>query len=109
VVLLLDDPEFGVGARLAREGTLGLARGDGDGRLVYTQVEGGPVQVGEALLTTGSDTFVPDVPIGVVREVRSTAGGLTSAADIEPYADVAALDLVGVVVEGPRPPRVRLP
>lgn len=108
VVLLLDDPEFGVGARLARQGTLGLARGDGDGGLVYTQVEGGPVEVGEVLLTTGSDTFVAEVPIGLVREVRSTAGGLTSAADVEPYADLGALDLVAVVA-GARAPRPPLP
>lgn len=109
VVLLLDDPEFGVGARLAREGTLGLARGDGDGGLVYTQVEGGPIEVGAALLTTGSDTFVADVPIGVVGEVRSTAGGLTSAADVDAYADPGELDLVAVVVGGARPARAPLP
>jgi rod shape-determining protein MreC len=98
-VLLVDDPGSGVGARLAREGTLGLARGDGAGRVVYTQVEGGAVEVGDAVLTTGSDTFVPGVPVGRVTAVRSTAGGLTSAADVEPAAVVASLDLVAVVVE----------
>lgn len=110
VVLLLDDPGFGVGARLAREGTVGLARGDGAGRLVYTQVEGGPVAVGEALLTTGSDTFVPDVPIGRVVSVQSAAGGLSSAAQVEPFADTSSLDLVTVVVEAARTaPRAPLP
>lgn len=104
VVLLVDDPGFGVGARLAREGTLGLARGDGAGRLVYTQVEGGTVEVGEVVLTTGSDTFVPGVPVGRVTSVESTAGGLTSAAHVEPFVVPASLDLVAVVTE---PARVR--
>lgn len=110
VVLLLDDPGFGVGARLAREGTLGLARGEGVGRLVYTQVEGGPVDVDEVLLTTGSDTFVADVAIGRVTSVRSTAGGLTSAVEVEPLVDTGSLDLVAVVTESPRgTPRSPLP
>ena len=110
VVLLLDDPGFGVGARLARDGTLGLARGQGPGRLVYTQLEGTTVEVGETLLTTGSDTFVPDVPIGRVVSVASTAGGLTSAAEVEPFVDAGRLDLVAVVTETARVlPREPLP
>jgi rod shape-determining protein MreC len=110
VVLLLDDPGFGVGARLARAGTLGLARGDGSGSLLYTQVEGGSVEPDEVLLTTGSDTFVPDVAIGRVTSVRSTAGGLTSVAEVEPLVDTGRLDLVAVVTESPRgTPRSPLP
>lgn len=110
VVLLVDDPGFGVGARLTRDGTIGLAKGSGGGRLEYTQVEGGRVEVGDALLTTGSDTFVPGVPIGRVVEVQRSAGGLTTTADVEAFADLAALDLVAVVVDGPRDtPRVPIP
>jgi rod shape-determining protein MreC len=110
VVLLLDDPGFGVGARLARQGSLGLARGDGTGRLVYTQVEGGPIEVGEAVLSSGSETFAPDLPVGRVVTVRSTAGGLTWEADVEPLVDLGALDLVAVVTGPPRgTPRAPLP
>lgn len=110
VVLLLDDPGFGVGARLARGGSLGLARGNGAGGLVYTQVEGGPIAVEEVLLTTGSDTFVPDVAIGRVVSVRSSAGGLTAAAEVEPLVDTGSLDLVAVITESPRgTPRAPLP
>ena len=110
VVLLLDDRGFGVGARSTAEGTLGLARGDGPGRLTYVQVQGGRVARGDGLLTTGSDTFVPGVPVGRVTEVDTTPGGLTSTAAVEPFVDVGALDLVGVVVEPPRgTPRVPIP
>lgn len=102
VVLLLDDPEFGVGARLAGPGALGLARGEGGGGLSWVQVEPGPVARGDMLLTTGSDTFVPDVPLGRVVEVRRAQGGLTITATVEPLVDLGRLDLVGVVVDGGR-------
>ena len=109
-VLLLTDPGFTVGARLTREGTIGLAIGDGDGGLSYELVEGGAVSAGDALLTTGSDTFVPGVPVGRITSVRADAGALVSTAAVEPFVDLAALDLVGVVTEPPRgTPRVPLP
>lgn len=109
-VLLLTDPGFTVGARLTREGTIGLAIGDGDGGLSYELVEGGAVKAGDALLTTGSDTFVPGVPVGRITSVRADAGALVSTAAVEPFVDLAALDLVGVVTEPPRgTPRVPLP
>lgn len=113
VVLLLVDPGFSVGSRLTREGTIGIARGDGAGRLSYQQVEGGRVQVGDALVTSGSSTFVPGVPVGRVVRVQGGRGSAHTAvptAMVEPFVDVTALDLVGVVVEPPRgTPRVPIP
>lgn len=108
-VLLLTDPGFSAGARLTREGTVGLARGDGR-LLTYELVEGGRVSVGDGLLTTGSDTFVPGVPVGRVTSVRAEPGALVTTAVVEPFVDLASLDLVGVVTEPPRgTPRVPLP
>ena len=109
-VLVLDDRGFGVGARLATTGALGLASGDGSGRLRWVQVDPGPVAVGATLLTTGSDTFVPDLPVGTVRGVDGTPGGPTATATVRPFVDVGSLDLVGVVVDVPRTtPRASLP
>lgn len=108
VVLLLVDPGFSVGVRLAREGTLGLARGGGDGALTFTQVEGDRVREGEVLLTAGSDTFVPDVPVGRVEQVQAPRGELTPTATVVPFADLSSLDLVGVVV-GPTRAAPRAP
>ncbi len=107
-VLLLTDPGSTVGARLTREGTVGLATGDGDA-LVYELVEGGEVAVGDALLTTGSATYVPGVPVGRVVSVDPTPG-LVTTARVEPFVDVRRLEVVGVVVEPPRgTPRVPVP
>lgn len=103
-VLLLTDPGFTVGARLDREGTVGLATGTGDA-LEFALVEGGRLREGDALLTTGSDTFVPGVPVGRVSSVDDRRQ--VSTAVVEPFVDVTALDLVGVVTEPPRStPRV---
>jgi rod shape-determining protein MreC len=102
VVLLLDDPEFGVGTRLAQTGGLGLARGAGAGRLRWTKVDAGPVDEGATLLTTGSDTFVPEVPVGRVTEVGGGPGGPTVTASVEPFVDTGRVDIVGVVVDPPR-------
>ncbi len=41
---------------------------------------------------------MPDVPVGRVREVLLRPGDLTRTATLEPFVDVHALDLVGVVV-----------
>jgi len=105
-VLLVTDPGFTVGARLDRQGTVGLATGTGDG-LELALVEGGRLEEGDALLTTGSDTFVPGVPVGRVTSVDD--GRQVSTAQVAPFVDVTALDLVGVVTEPPRStPRVPL-
>ncbi len=107
-VLLLTDPGFTVGARLAREGTLGLATGAGR-TLTYELVEGGRVQPGDAVLTTGSDTFVPDVPIGRVASV-DVGSALVTTAEVVPLADVTSLALLAVVIEPVRSnPRDPLP
>jgi rod shape-determining protein MreC len=107
-VLLLTDPGFTVGARLARQGTVGLATGDGDD-LVFSLLQGGRVADGDALLTTGSDTFVPGVPIGRVTAVEPGPAAPVTTARVRPFVDLSSLDLVGVVTGSPRStPRVPL-
>ena len=107
-VLLLTDPGFTVGARLAREGAVGLATGDGDD-LVFSLVQGGRIGQGDALLTAGSDTFVPGVPIGRVAAVEAGPATPVTTAKVRPFVDVSSLDLVGVVTGPPRgTPRVPL-
>ena len=107
-VLLLTDPGSTVGARLTREGTVGLATGTGED-LELALVQGRRVEVGDALVTTGSDTYVPGVPVGRVTSVDADPGSVVTTAQVEPFADLGALDLVGVVTSPPRStPRVPL-
>jgi len=111
VVVLVADPAFGVGVRLARSGQFGVLTGQGEGRMGF-QLLGGDARasIDDGFVTTGSDTFVPGVPVGRVTATDSDPNALTRTGSVAPYVDVASLDLVGVVVEPPRrTPRVPLP
>jgi rod shape-determining protein MreC len=60
---------------------------------------------GEQLVTFGSvggSSYVPGVPVGVITKVEGSASSLTKLALVRPYANDAALGVVGVVVVPPR-------
>lgn len=105
-ILLLTDPEFGVGSRLAESGETGFLQGRGGeplGLELYNPQA--VVESGNVVVTLGSPNgrpFVPGVPIGEVTDVIATPGGLSRLAEVEPYAQLTALDLVGIVIEPPR-------
>ncbi len=113
-VALLTDPTFSVGARLGRAPrSFGVARGEGARELSFRLVElsrGRGLAVGDALVTVGSDTFAAGVPVGRVSEVDAQASGTVRTATVTPFVDLGGLDLLQVVVEGPRTtPRVPVP
>ncbi len=108
-VLLLTDPGSTVGGRLARVGGVGLVDGQGAGGLRYELVDASAaMRVGDVVTTTGSGTFVPDVPVGRVSRLVTRSSALTRVAELVPLVDLDRLDLVGVVVgparSGPRKP-----
>ena len=91
-----------------REGTSGSPPAPATA-LELALVEGGAVAEGDALLTTGSDTFVPGVPVGRVTSVerRHRAGDAPRRSSRSSTS--TSLDLVGVVTAPPRStPRVPL-
>jgi rod shape-determining protein MreC len=105
-ILLLTDPEFGVGARLTDSGETGFLQGKGRDPLgleLYNPQA--VVEAGNVVVTLGSPNgkpFVPGVPIGEVTDVIATPGGLSRLAEVAPYAQLTALNLVGIVTEPPR-------
>ncbi|MCU1693503.1 MAG: rod shape-determining protein MreC [Frankiales bacterium] len=108
-VLLLTDPGSTVGGRLARLGGVGLVDGQGADGLRYELVDASAaMKVGDVVTTTGSGTFVPDVPVGRVTRLVTQASALTRVAELEPLVDLGRLDLVGVVV-GPARTGTRKP
>ncbi|GAA1992619.1 rod shape-determining protein MreC [Nocardiopsis rhodophaea] len=109
-VLLLTDADSAVGARLEGSQRIGVAEGGsrsiGDSVPLRFELMDADAQVreGDRIVTLGSHDgapYAPGVPIGTVTKVRDTPGALSRIADVAPAADVAALDIVGVVVAGP--------
>lgn len=105
-VLLANDPDFTVGTRLESSMELGFASGEGD-RPMRVQLLNGKAAVhkGDRLVTFGSEKdkpFVPGVPVGKVVGVDPSGGNLTKTLQVEPFVGFTRLDVVGVVVVGPR-------
>ncbi|MFE2077927.1 rod shape-determining protein MreC [Streptomyces misionensis] len=105
-VLLANDPDFTVGTRLEGSDELGFASGQGDRPLRVELLNGkAEVKKGDRLVTFGSESdkpFVPGVPVGVVSRVDPSGGGLTRTLYVTPYVGFTKLDVVGVVVQGPK-------
>jgi len=104
-VLLIVDGDSVVGGRVGSTMKVGFVRGGGD-------LAGGPLDLqladrsatpsaGDTVVTWGSDKdapYVSGVPIGQVTSVYSSVRDSSKTAEVEPYVDFGALDLVGVVV-----------
>ncbi|MFF0381646.1 rod shape-determining protein MreC [Streptomyces sp. NPDC004673] len=105
-VLLANDPDFTVGTRMEGNDELGFASGQGDRPLRVELLNGkAEVKKGDRLVTFGSQAdkpFVPGVPVGVVSRVDPSGGGLTRTLYVTPYVGFSKLDIVGVVVAGPK-------
>ncbi|MCF6476758.1 rod shape-determining protein MreC [Nonomuraea sp. MG754425] len=107
-VVLLSDPASAAGARLEGGKEIGVVHGVGEnGRLVQFRLldSTAPLSRGGRIVSFGSQNakpYVAGVPIGVIERVESTPGELTRIAYARPYADLTALDVVGVVVAGPK-------
>lgn len=101
VVLLAIDRLSAVGSRLMGSGELGLAKGDGLKPLRLQLLDPqAAISVGDRLVTgpSGQTTFAAGVPIGTVGRVSDPTGALVRSADVDPYVNFTALDIVGVVL-----------
>jgi len=104
-VLLAVDAGSVIGGRLDRSMELGFLRGNGslgaDGRLTLNLVDPDAVPgEGDTIVTWGSrggSPYVAGVPVGSVQDVQASAGDQSVSATVEPFVDMSALDLVGVV------------
>jgi len=102
-IVLITDPSFALGIRLAEQGDVGIARGTGqDGTL---EVDRGisrdtTVKRGDAVITSGLEgsAFPPDLPVGRVRSVGRTADRTEKTLVLEPAADLRGLGYVTVLL-----------
>jgi rod shape-determining protein MreC len=111
-VLLVGSADLVVGVRVGASGTLGSvgsgARGPqhrAAGQLNLTVVERGTIRAGDAVTTLGSvggAPFPAGLRIGTVQDVDEVPGDLTPTASVRPSVDLTTLDVVAVLLTGPR-------
>ena len=101
IVLLMNDPTFKVGVRIAGTQSIGVVSGQGGSSYLLQLLDAtGEIKVGDALVARGSAgdrPFVPGVPVGLVVSVSSNASSITQNADVESSANLEKISVVAVV------------
>jgi rod shape-determining protein MreC len=104
-VLLTQDPQSGVGVKMERTGTFGVAKGRGDTSTLRVDFvdPNADVTVGEVVSTAGvqSSPFPAGIPVGTVSKVTRTPGDLQQDVLVKPLVDFSHLDYVKVLRPSP--------
>ncbi len=108
-VLLATDATAVAGVRLAGSGRMGWVTGAGKGAfggslVLHVLGAASAMAPGQRLVTSasvGGKPYVAGVPVGVIVQIGHGQGELTGTAQVRPYVDFAALDVVGVVTAPP--------
>jgi len=102
VVLLMNDPTFRIGVRVAGSQFMGVIAGQGRNLYSLQMLSASAdISVGDVLLSRGSSgdsPFVPGVPVGKIVFVDNAAGQLTKQARVESFVDLNSLGVVSVVL-----------
>ena len=105
IVLLMSDPAFKVGVRIARSQSVGVLSGTGGNSFALQLLDpAGNIVVGDTLFSNGSDgntPFIPGVPVGVVSSVDHSSATLTQTASVKSYSDLNNVGVVSVVISAP--------
>jgi rod shape-determining protein MreC len=106
IVLLIKDPSFRIGVRIAGTQSIGVLSGQGGNSYLLQLLDAtGVINKGDKLVARGSDNgrpFVPGVPVGTVVEVQSNTSSITQNADVEASANLDRIGIVAVVVSAPK-------
>ena len=101
IVLLMSDPTFKVGVRIAGTQSIGVVSGQGGSTYLLQLLDAtGEIKEGDALVARGSAgdrPFVTGVPVGIVTNVSSNASSITQNADVESSANLEKISVVAVV------------
>lgn len=117
IVLLMSDPTFRIGVRIARSQSIGVLLGEGDSNYTLQLLDpSGSIEKDDVLLSLGSDNnkpFVPGVPVGFVKSVKNSRLTLTQEAVVNGYSNLGSLGVVSVVISsssgGPKDALIPLP
>ena len=117
IVLLMSDPTFRIGVRIARSQSIGVLLGEGDNNYTLQLLDpSGSIEKDDVLLSLGSDNnkpFVPGVPVGYVKTVKSSRATLTQEAIVASYSNLGSLGVVSVIISsangGPKDALIPMP
>ena len=105
IVLLMSDPTFKIGVRIAGTQSVGVVSGQGGNSYLLQLLDTtGEIKKGDVLIARGSDNnrpFVPGVPVGVVNTVQSNASSITQNADVDGITNLDKIGVVAVVITAP--------
>ena len=105
IVLLMSDPTFRIGVRVARSQSVGVVMGQGSGTYVVELLDpAGSLRKGDSLISIGSDNnrpYIPGLPVGYVVKVDTSTNSLTQRATVKSYSNLNDLGIVSVVVKAP--------
>ena len=102
VIMLMSDPAFRIGVRVAGTQDMGILSGQGGNSFSVMMLKAeAELRAGDVLLSRGSSSyspFVPGVPVGRVSLVDNALGQLTKEARVSSYVNLDALRIVSVVL-----------
>lgn len=101
-VLLITDPQGGVGTLVQETRTPGVVKGNLDrtGHLVMSYLtREHTIEPGQAVVTSGlGEVFPSGIPVGRIIEVQNDPSGLTQTAEIVPMVDFNRLEEVYIIL-----------
>jgi rod shape-determining protein MreC len=103
IVLLMSDPTFKIGVRIAGSQIVGVLSGNGTTRYTLQLLDpNGTIKENDVLLSLGSDNnrpFVPGIPVGYVKSVDNSNSALVKTAQVGSYSQLSSLGVVSVIVD----------
>ena len=106
IVLLMSDPTFKIGVRIAGTQSIGVVSGQGGSTYLLQLLDAtGEIKKGDVLVARGSQNgkpFVPGVPVGTVTTVQSNASSITQNADVVGISNLEQIVVVAVVTSPPK-------
>jgi rod shape-determining protein MreC len=106
IVLLMSDPTFKIGVRIAGTQSIGVVSGQGGNSYLLQLLDAtGEIKKGDVLVARGSQDgkpFVPGVPVGTVTTVQSNVSSITQNADVVGISNLERIGVVAVVTSPPK-------
>lgn len=106
IVLLMNDPTFKVGVRIASTQSVGVLSGEGGDNFIFQLLDPtGEIKVGDILIARGSDggrPFVPGVPVGIITSIITNPSAIVQSANVKALANLNSLGVISVVTAAPK-------